>query len=100
MLYLIVSGIAPNSIRRPDAQSYKSGIWLVVYLIAMLVMSYVGSSTLGELKNYIHYPWDLVAVLVISLIFYYWGVASGYRTKDVDEALEAVIETRESGFNA
>ncbi len=100
VLYLIVSGIAPNSIRRPDAQSYKSGIWLVVYLIAMLVMSYVGSSTLGELKNYIHYPWDLVAVLVISLIFYYWGVASGYRTKDVDEALEAVIETRESGFNA
>lgn len=100
VLYLIISAIAPNSIRKPDAQSYKSGIWLLIYLIVMLILSYIGSSTLGEFKNYIHYPWDLVVVLIVSLVFYYWGVASGYRTKDVDEALEAIEETREVGFDS
>ncbi|AEW04222.1 amino acid permease-associated region [Sulfobacillus acidophilus DSM 10332] len=96
ILYAIFSAAMPDQIRRPDGQALKSGIWLVVFLLAMLVMTYAGSKNLGELKNLIPYPWDLVVVIVLSLIFYYWGVASGYRTKEVGEALESVaIEATE-----
>ena len=97
VLYAIVSGVSPNSIRRPDAQSIRSGVWMIVYLLAMLVMIYLGSSKLGELKNAIPYPFDLIVVIILGLIFFYWGAASGYRTKDVEEALESISETKEAG---
>ncbi len=97
VLYAIAAAVSPNSIQRPDGQSVKSGVWLIVYLLAMLGMTYVGSSKLGELKNIIPYPMDLIVVIILALIFFYWGVASGYRTKDVGAALEAIDETREAG---
>lgn len=70
---------------------------MIVYLLAMLVMIYLGSSKLGELKNAIPYPFDLIVVIILGLIFFYWGAASGYRTKDVEEALESISETKEAG---
>ncbi len=87
VLYVIFSLAMPEQIQRPTAQAVKSGMWMVVYLIAMLALSYLGSSQLGGLKNVIPYPWDMVVVIILSLIFYYWGVASGYHTPDLDEAL-------------
>ncbi len=92
VLYMLISAIVPEEIKKPDAKSFKGGIWLIVYLIAMLLLTYVGSSKLGEFKNYIQYPWDLVVVIIVSFIFYYWGVASGYRTKDVEEAIQEINE--------
>ncbi|RIV22815.1 APC family permease [Alicyclobacillaceae bacterium I2511] len=87
VLYFIFSLAMPEQIQRPSAQSLKSGIWMVFYLIVMLALSYLGSTQLGGLKNVIPYPWDMVAVIIASLVFYYWGVASGYHTPDLDEAL-------------
>ncbi len=101
ILYAIAAAVAPDQIQRPSGKSMKSGIWLVVYLLFMLAMSYYGSSVFGAPVNHgkgaIHYPLDLVVIAIGSLIFYYWGVASGYRTKDVDEVLEALDETKEAG---
>ncbi|SMC02136.1 Amino acid transporter [Sulfobacillus thermosulfidooxidans DSM 9293] len=101
ILYAIATLVAPNQIQRPTAQSLKAGIWLIVYLLFMLAMSYYGSSVFGAPANHgkgaIHYPLDLVVIAIGSLLFYYWGVASGYKTKDVEEVLEALDETREAG---
>ncbi|PWI57036.1 APC family permease [Sulfoacidibacillus thermotolerans] len=96
VIYAFFALIMPNEIRRPDAQSIKSGIWLILFLLAMLGLTYIGSAKLGELKNWIPYPWDMVVVAIVSLLFYYWGVASGYRTADVVEALENISQTREA----
>jgi amino acid transporter len=94
VLYLIFSAIMPNEIERPDAKSIGAGVWLVVYLLFMLGMSYVGSARFGAAANggkgIIHYPMDLIVVVVASLIFYYWGVASGLHTQMADEAVQAV----------
>ncbi|MCI0183232.1 APC family permease [Sulfoacidibacillus ferrooxidans] len=95
ILYGIFSLLLPSEIERPSGQSFKSGIWLILYLLVMLFFSYAGSTKLGELKNWIAYPWDMVIVAMTSLVFFYVGVQSGYRTKDVEEALEAVEQSRQ-----
>lgn len=101
VLYFIFSAIIPNEIEPPSSQSVKSGIWLIVYLLFMLGMSYFGSSVFGAPVNHgkglIHYPLDLVVIAVVSLGFYYWGVASGYKTKDVTEVIESLEVTRQAG---
>ncbi|MCY0881942.1 MAG: aspartate:proton symporter, partial [Firmicutes bacterium] len=101
VLYLIISAIVPQTIAKPSAQSFKSSVWMVFYLLFMLAMSYYGSGVFGAPANhgkgFIPYPWDLVVIAVVSLLFYYWGVSSGYRSKAADEVLEALEETRETG---
>ena len=72
-LYLLVSWLMPQQISRPTFQSLKSGIWLITYLVIMLLMTYIGSSKLGEAKNIIPYPWDMIVVIAVSIVFYYWG---------------------------
>lgn len=92
LLYLLFSWLIPNEINRPSKASIKGGIWLIVYLLSMLVLTFIGSTKLGELHNYIPYPWDIFVVIAISIVFYYWGVASGFKTEDTEEALEAVTQ--------
>ena len=61
----------------------SSGIWLVVYIAFMLIVSKLG--TFGGLKI-IPDPWDEFIVIAASIPFYYWAVASGHPTKALDEA--------------
>lgn len=63
----------------------KSGLWLVVYVIAMLILTYIGSSNFGAPHQLIAYPLDLLVVAAVSLIFYYWGVSSGIPTPEIEE---------------
>jgi len=67
----------------------KGAWWLVFYLISLAIVSRVGSTQFGGL-GYLPYGWDLVVVAVIGLVFYLWGVKSGWRTPSVEAAqLEA-----------
>lgn len=50
--------------------------WMIGYLIFMSFMSYIGSNGFGG-QNWIKYPFDFVVIIVVSLLFYYWGVKSG-----------------------
>lgn len=68
-------------------QHLKAGIWLVVYILVMLLMTYIGSANFGAPHPVIAYPLDLVVVAVLALIFYYWGVNSGWKTADIDQVL-------------
>jgi amino acid transporter len=67
----------------------KGAWWLVFYLPAIAALSWGGSTTFGG-KGYLPYGWDLVAVGVVGLVFYGWGVKSGWRTPSIEAAeLEA-----------
>ncbi|MEO8810020.1 MAG: APC family permease [Rhodanobacter sp.] len=67
----------------------KGAWWLVFYLIALAVVSKIGSAKFGGL-DYIPFGWDLAVVGVIGLLFFLWGVKSGWRTPSVEAArLEA-----------
>ena len=73
----------------------KGAWWLVFYLIALAVVSRIGSSKFGGL-GLIPYGWDLVVVATIGLMFFLWGVQSGWRTPSVEAArLEAHDHPRE-----
>lgn len=77
------------------------GLWLVVYLIVMYLMSYLGS--FGG-KNLIHSPWDSVVVAVVAFAIYFWGVSSGSKyligRPDVIEDMRAQQEARGQGGEA
>ncbi|UZH07867.1 APC family permease [Heyndrickxia coagulans] len=67
------------------SKNFKSGIWMVAYLIVMMGISYFGSEKFGGL-NMIPYGWDMVLIAFVSLGFYIWAVKSGYETPDLLEA--------------
>lgn len=70
----------------------KGAWWLVFYLIALAVISKIGSAKFGGL-DYIHFGWDLAVVGVIGLVFFLWGVKSGWRTPSVEAAqMEARLD--------
>jgi amino acid transporter len=59
--------------------------WLVAYLPVIALVSYCGSAQFGG-HDYIPFGWDLVLVALIGAAFYFWGVASGWRTPAVEAA--------------
>jgi amino acid transporter len=65
----------------------KGAWWLVFYLICLAGVSRIGSSKFGG-AGYLPYGWDLAVVAVIGLVFFLWGVKSGWRTPSVEAARE------------
>ena len=65
--------------------------WLFAYLIAITVLSWAGSKEF-EGKDLIGYGWDQLCVAVTALMFYFWGVRSGWRTPSVI-AVESAAQT-------
>jgi amino acid transporter len=71
----------------------RHGVWIVVYSVVMILLSFLGSFGI----NYISFPLDIVLVIIASLIAFYWGVRSGYKTEELKELLahEARISSQE-----
>jgi amino acid transporter len=68
--------------RKPVARS----IWFVVLMMAVLVVSYIGSY--GPLDQpVLTEGWDIAVVALIGLPAYYWSVRSGYLTEDITDYL-------------
>jgi amino acid transporter len=54
----------------------RRGIWIVIYSVVLVILSYFGSYGLG----YVPFPIDFVVIAMVAALFYYWGVRSGYET--------------------
>lgn len=81
IVYLVLNKVMPNA-KVSLGQSIKSSIWLVVYYIAMFFISYLGTfGGHGQFKT----PWDQIAVIVVALICYYWGIATALPTPTITE---------------
>lgn len=65
----------------------KSGIWVPVYILVLSLESFIGESGLGGM-NYIAYPWDLLMVIIVALVFYFWADHSGIRTEEIEEIVQ------------
>ena len=68
----------------------RSGLWLVVYLFVMALLSYFGSTDFGG-RGLMPYGVDMAVVALISLGFYFWGINSG----DPQSAEEGLAPFRE-----
>ncbi|KQB35983.1 MULTISPECIES: APC family permease [Acidiplasma] len=75
----VVFVLVYNHYNKLDAKYAMYGIWLPVYLILIVVLSYIGSSFFGG-HNYIPFPYDTFVFIIITLIFYYIGTEMGIRS--------------------
>jgi hypothetical protein len=50
-------------------------------MIVIDALSYVGS--MGE--GYLKYPWDYIAAIALSIIFFVMSVMQGFETKEIAE---------------
>lgn len=57
----------------------KSGLWLVVYLFTMALLSWLGGTDFGGI-GLIASPYDQMVVALVALFFFRWGVASAWDT--------------------
>lgn len=78
IVYLIIQSKMPKDKYSIGAQM-KASWWLIVYYVAMFLVSYLGSSAFGG-NNTLATPWDQVVVAVVAIVCYYWGVASAVPT--------------------
>ena len=67
------------------ARQMKGAWWLVLYLPTIALVSWAGSTQFDG-KGYLPYGWDLVIVAIVGLVFYLWGVKSGWRTPSLEAA--------------
>lgn len=92
LLYFVTYFINKNSV-----QEITGGFWLVIYLIAIFIISFLGSFHGIQL---IPAPWDSVVVAIISLVIYYWAIASGVSYMNSTQPVEEADEIEESTSKA
>ncbi|MDR4947920.1 APC family permease [Neobacillus cucumis] len=68
-------------------KQFISGVWMLLYLGCMILISYIGSEKFGG-KNILPFGWDMLVIACLALCFYFWGVKSGIKTEFMDEAEE------------
>jgi amino acid transporter len=72
---------------RPVLADIKSGAWLVVYTLFLLLISALGS--FGGPVNVIRAPWDSIVVAIGSVGIYLWAIKSG--SKHIENAVKAEV---------
>jgi amino acid transporter len=66
------------------SKSIKAGLWIPVYIIVLSIESFLGESVYGG-YNYVPYPWDILMVIIVAIVFYFWAEHSGIRTEEIEE---------------
>ena len=66
--------------------------WLVALIQGLILISYFTSFGPNGAKAPIPFPLDTVVAIVYSLIIFYWGYYSGFRTEEISEILEGQTE--------
>ncbi|MEJ8454267.1 APC family permease [Xanthomonas oryzae pv. oryzae] len=69
----------------PDLRrNLKGAAWMICYLPMIALLSWAGSSKFGG-HGYLSYGTDLAMVAAVGVVFYIWGVRSGWRTPSVEK---------------
>jgi amino acid transporter len=77
---------------RDFGRQLRGAWWLGAYLLAITILSWAGSKEF-EGHGYIGYGWDQLCVAVASIVFYFWGLRSGWRTPGVIAAEDNAAAT-------
>jgi len=97
LIYLALKNVMPTN-RVPFDQQIKSAIWLVVFYIGLFIISYLGDKGFGG-TGAISSPVDVILVIIIALIAFYWGVASALPTAAIEpEETEETVDVTLSTF--
>lgn len=63
-------------------EEIRAGIWLISFIFAMILLSYLGGFGPAKL---IPFPEDTIVIGIVTLIFHYLAVKSGIKTKALEE---------------
>ena len=66
----------------------KGALWMMLYLPAMALLSYIGSHEFGG-TGLLPYGLDMAVVSLTSFGFYQWGARSGWRTRYLEQEHDA-----------
>ena len=66
----------------------KGSIWIPLYIIGLMILSYVGSSLSGG-KNYLPFPYDVVVVIVFGIVF--WVISQITASKKPVGDMESLV---------
>ena len=72
LLFLLYYHYRAQRLTRRD---FVAGGWLPLYLVATMVISYLGSTGIDAIP----FPYDNLLFIAVSLAFYYWGYEAGKR---------------------
>jgi len=92
VLYFGFVFVRGDELKKDLARNVKAGIWLVVFMLFLLAVSYLGSKSFGG-RNIIPFPLDLAVVIIGAAVFFYWGNASAFKTED----MERIFALQEKG---
>jgi amino acid transporter len=83
IVYLVFQSKMPRD-KFSIGEQMRSATWLIVYYVAMFLVSMLGSSSFGGM-NVLATPVDQIIVIVVAVVCYYWGVASAVSTPHYKE---------------
>ena len=63
----------------------RAAWWLLLYLPVVALISWAGSARFGG-HDYLTWGWDLLVAALIGLVFFVWGVRSGWSTPALQQA--------------
>ncbi len=70
------------------AQNIKAGYWVPLYIIVLVILSYLGETGYGG-TNVFPYPYDFIVVILVAIIFYLLSIHSGYKTEEISDIIES-----------
>ena len=70
------------------AQNIKAGYWVPLYIIVLVILSYLGEAGYGG-TNVFPYPYDFIVVVLVAIIFYLLSIHSGYKTEEISDIIES-----------
>jgi amino acid transporter len=93
--YILIGITMALDVQRPKLQ-FRSAQWLLPYLIGMGIISWLGQFPLkgdggAPPINTFHLPfwWDILVVVVFSLVIYYWAMNTGLSREETLELVAA-----------
>ena len=76
----------------------KASLWLIFYLIMLAGLSYIGSTQFGGI-GLIKYPFDFIVLTLFSLVFYYYGIHSYFKSEYFEQAKQSNKKVDLKEFN-
>ena len=68
-------------------RNFLPGLWFLFYIITIIILSYLGSKNFGGI-NILKFPYDVIAVIIASLIYYAISIQTFIKTDEIKMILE------------